>query len=104
MTKDMDLSVSFYTALGFTLKNRWGNHYTQLEAPGITIGIHPSEQTVSNGSGNLSIGFTTDDFDAVQPLLNSLKISNEIREEEGGKFIHFSDPDGTQLYFIKPKW
>jgi len=26
------------------------------------------------------------------------------RSEEGGQFLHFTDPDGTALYFIKPKW
>ena len=25
------------------------------------------------------------------------------RSEEGGEFLHFIDPDGTSLYFIKPK-
>ena len=27
-----------------------------------------------------------------------------LRQEEGGSFLHFTDPDGTPLYFIKPKW
>jgi hypothetical protein len=26
------------------------------------------------------------------------------RKEEGGQFLHFNDPDGTALYFIKSKW
>jgi len=26
------------------------------------------------------------------------------RSEEGGQFLHFADPDGTPLYFIKSKW
>jgi len=25
------------------------------------------------------------------------------RSEEGGQFLHFADPDGTALYFIKSK-
>ena len=37
--KDMDTSVSFYQSLGLDVKNRWGNFYAQLAAPGIVIGL-----------------------------------------------------------------
>ena len=103
MVKNMDKSVSFYQTIGFAVKNRWGNHYAQLTAPGITIGIHPTNENIANAS-NVSIGFTTDNFEETKEQLNSLAIQAMYREEEGGKFIHFSDPDGTSLYFINPKW
>ena len=103
MVKDMDRSVSFYQSIGFTLKNRWSNHYAQLTAPGITIGLHPTNE-ISAGSGNISIGFTTDNFEETKDQLSSLSIYTQSREEEGGRFIHFHDPDGTMLYFIQPKW
>jgi catechol 2,3-dioxygenase-like lactoylglutathione lyase family enzyme len=103
MVKDMDKSVAFYQSIGFNIKQRWGNHYAQLTAPGITLGIHPTNDNIAN-SGNVSIGFTTDDFEETKVQLSSLTIQTQLREEEGGKFIHFSDPDGTALYFIKPKW
>jgi predicted enzyme related to lactoylglutathione lyase len=103
MVKDMDKSVAFYQSIGFTIKQRWDNHYAQLSAPGITVGLHPTNDSISN-SGNVSIGFTTDNFEESKDQLNSLAIQTQLREEEGGKFIHFSDPDGTALYFIKPKW
>jgi len=102
MVKDMDKSVSFYQSIGFNIKQRWDNHYAQLTAPGITIGIHPTNDIISN-SGSVSIGFTTDNFEETKNQLSSLAIQTQLREEEGGKFIHFSDPDGTMLYFIKPK-
>lgn len=103
MVKDMDKSVAFYQSIGFTIKQRWDNHYAQLTAPGITIGIHPTKDNISN-SGNVSIGFTTDNFEETKVQLSGLAIHTQLREEEGGKFIHFTDPDGTTLYFIKPKW
>jgi len=103
MVKNMDRSVSFYQSIGFTIKQRWDNHYAQLAAPGITIGIHPTTDNISN-SGNVSIGFTTDNFEETKNQLSSLAIQTQLREEEGGKFIHFADPDGTALYFINPKW
>lgn len=100
---EMDTSVLFYQSIGFDLKNRWGNHYAQLTAPGITIGLHPGNITTL-GSGNLSIGFTTDNFEETIISLQQLSISASERKEEGGQFLHFSDPDGTALYFIKPAW
>jgi catechol 2,3-dioxygenase-like lactoylglutathione lyase family enzyme len=103
MVKNMDTSVAFYQSIGFNIKQRWDNQYAQLTAPGITLGIHLTNDNISN-SGNVSIGFTTDNFEESKDQLNSLAIQTQLREEEGGKFIHFSDPDGTALYFIKPKW
>jgi catechol 2,3-dioxygenase-like lactoylglutathione lyase family enzyme len=102
--KSIDASVLFYESIGFTLKNRWGNYYAQLTAPGIVIGLHPSHDYNVNHSGNVSIGFTTGSIDEAKSLLQSLSITVTDRNEEGGQFIHFNDPDGTSLYFIKPKW
>ncbi|MDP4265070.1 MAG: VOC family protein [Bacteroidota bacterium] len=103
--KDMDKSVSFYQSIGFSIKSRWGNHYAQLSAPGIVIGLHPtSASNMTTGSGNLSIGFTTDNLEETKTSLQQLSIPATERKEEGGQFLHFSDPDGTALYFIKPKW
>jgi catechol 2,3-dioxygenase-like lactoylglutathione lyase family enzyme len=103
--KDMDKSISFYKSLGLTEKNRWGNYYAQLTAPGLVIGLHPTNvPDHPTGSGNISIGFTTDNFEEAKSILIKLSIEVQTREEEGGQFLHFKDPDGTALYFIKPKW
>ena len=105
MVKDLDKSVSFYLSLGLDLKTRWGNHYAQLTAPGIVIGLHPtSDANLTGGSGNASIGFTADNFEEAKSLLQKLSIASTSRSEEGGQFLHFNDPDGTALYFIQPKW
>ena len=103
--KDIDMSISFYESIGFITKNRWGNHYAQLTAPGIVIGLHPSNEKNLNGnSGNVSLGFTTENIEETKSLLEKLSIKITERKEEGGEFLHFSDPDGTSLYFIKPRW
>ena len=105
MVKSIDNAILFYQSLGLTLKNRWGNYYAQLTAPGLTIGLHPTDdQNLSGTSGNASIGFTVDNFEEVAALLNKLSIPVTERSEEGGQFLHFNDPDGTAIYFIKPKW
>ena len=103
--KDLDRSISFYESIGLKIKNRWGNYYAQLTAPGVVIGLHPSVDTkLTKDSGNVSIGFTVDDFEESKSLLQKIPIKTTNRQEEGGEFLHFTDPDGTALYFIKPKW
>ena len=103
--KDMDRSISFYQSIGLTVKSRWGNHYAQIMAPGIVIGLHPSsEANLKGNSGNVSIGFTTDNIEETNSSLQQVSIHATERKEEGGDFLHFTDPDGTALYFIKPKW
>jgi catechol 2,3-dioxygenase-like lactoylglutathione lyase family enzyme len=104
MVRDMDRSISFYQSIGFTLKNRWGSHYAQVIAPGITIGLHPTSGDNSQSPSNISLGFTVDSFEESQASLTELGIEALPRQEEGGQFLHFKDPDGTELYFIKPKW
>ncbi len=101
--KDLNKSISFYESIGFTIKKRWGDYYAQMTAPDITIGLHPTDESnLKDNSGNVSIGFTTDNFEEVKTLLNEQGISTSERQEEGGQFIHFNDSDGTSLYFIKP--
>jgi predicted lactoylglutathione lyase len=103
--KDLNKSISFYEAIGFKIKNRWSDYYAQITAPGITIGLLPTNVTnLKDNSGNVSIGFTTDNIEEVKLLLTNKNILTIDRQEEGGQFLHFNDLDGTSLYFIKPKW
>jgi catechol 2,3-dioxygenase-like lactoylglutathione lyase family enzyme len=105
MVKDIDKSISFYQSIGLTVKNRWGNYYAQLAAPGVVIGLHPTgDSNLKGDSGNVSIGFTTDNIEETKSYLQKLSVKTTDRQEEGGKFLHFNDPDGTALYFIEPKW
>jgi catechol 2,3-dioxygenase-like lactoylglutathione lyase family enzyme len=102
---DMNRSLSFYESLGLTTQSRWGNQYAQLSAPGIVIGLHPTDAThLKSNSGNVSIGFSADNLEEAGSLLQQLSIKATPREEEGGSFLHFEDPDGTALYFIKSRW
>src|SRR6266487_6970242 len=103
--KDMDTSISFSQSLGLKIESRWGNHFAQLTAPGIVIGLHPTgHENLKGNSGSVSIGFIADNFEEAKTSLQQLSMSATERSEEGGQFLHFTDPDGTALYFIKPKW
>jgi catechol 2,3-dioxygenase-like lactoylglutathione lyase family enzyme len=104
MVKDMDKAISFYEGIGLTLKQRWNNHYAMMTAPGITIGLHPSEKTDTD-SGTVSIGFMIDTIDEAKKLLDTNKIGYTLEEDgKSGIYLHFKDPFGTVLYFVKPQW
>jgi predicted enzyme related to lactoylglutathione lyase len=105
MVKDMDTSIKFYESIGLKLQQRWGDNYAMVEGPGITIGIHPGG-TKESGSGTLSIGFMVADYKNAKALLeeNKIKITHEAEDGKSGAYLHFNDPDGTALYFVKPMW
>ena len=102
MVKDMDKAVNFYTAIGLSLKQRWQNHYAQVEAPGVVIGLHPAKETRDNGGG-VSIGFGVDDVAPVKIKLDEMKVKYDLSEDKAGHFVSLSDPDGTPLYFMQSK-
>src|SRR6266516_4517172 len=102
MVSDMDTSIRFYESIGLSVKNRWENHYAMLVTAGITIGIHPGGK--NKGSGNTSIGFMIDDIAEAKILLEKNNIVCKSDDGKSGNYLHFSDPDGTLLYFVEPKW
>jgi catechol 2,3-dioxygenase-like lactoylglutathione lyase family enzyme len=102
MVKDVDKAVSFYEAIGLTVKNRWGNHYVQMVTKDLILGIHPSDEE-SQGSGNLSIGFVIDSIAEAKALLDKHNIAYESSEDKAGSFINCKDPDGTIVYYMQPK-
>jgi catechol 2,3-dioxygenase-like lactoylglutathione lyase family enzyme len=103
MVQNLDRAIHFYQSIGLTLKDRWGDHYAMVTAPGITIGLHPSNE-FKNSSGNASIGFFITDVSEARTLLK--KNSVKFKEESGksGHHFNFQDPDGNLLYFVKPAW
>jgi len=102
MVKDMDKAVEFYKAIGLELKQRWNNHYAQVAAPGVVIGLHPAAET-GNNSANISIGFGVEKLDDVKEKLNELHVKFDVSGDKAGNIVNFSDPDGTPLYFMESK-
>jgi catechol 2,3-dioxygenase-like lactoylglutathione lyase family enzyme len=105
MITDMDRAIKFYESIGLSVKQRWDDFYAILEAPGVTIGLHPGKQP---GSANpdMSIGFMIDKAAEGRDLLNKLKVPFREGGDDGdsGVIMSFQDPDGNWLYFNEPAW
>ncbi len=105
MVKDFEASLKFYESIGFTLKKRWESHYAMVTAPGITVGIHPTEpgQLIHAGDA-ISIGLMIDNADEARALLKKNNISFRDEDGDSGLYLHFEDPNGVTIYFTVPKW
>lgn len=103
MVRDFDRAIDFYTkTLGLSLVNRWGNHYAQVSAPGVTIGLHPSDEEFTGREG-ISIGFAVEDIESAKKLLDEKGVKSNRNEGKSGSLLSFTDPDGTPLYFMQSK-
>lgn len=104
MVANMDASIKFYEIIGFTLTERWGEHFAIITAPGIAIGIHPGGPV--QPSEQVSIGFMVDNMEEAKEILDANNIDYEpaADENKSGIFARFNDPDGTPLYFTRPMW
>ena len=100
----MDTSIRFDESIGLTLTNRRDNHYAMIGATGITLGIHPAGDKTNLNPGSVPIGFMPDKWEAGKELLDKNNISYKTDDGKSGTYLHFKNPDGTILYFVKPKW
>lgn len=103
MVSDMEKAIDFYTKkLGLTLLNHWGNHYAEIQAPGLMIGLHPSSEKTVKGN-NMSIGLGVSDFDDAVDNLKSLGIRLNTELDGWIRLAHFEDCDGNQLFLAENK-
>jgi predicted enzyme related to lactoylglutathione lyase len=101
----MDSAVRFYTdVLGLKLAERYDDAWATIDAgKGLTIGLHPSSpQYAAPGTkGAVMIGLQIDE--PIATVVDRLKergvvFTGSIVETDAGKFAHFEDPDGNELY------
>ena len=108
---NMDRSVRFYQeALGLNLAYRFGDHWASLEVgKGLTIGLHPMGAVPSpeqrNGSPAIGLELDGKIEDAVKTLeARGVHFEGIADEGKAGRFAHFRDPDGNQLYLAQLNW
>ena len=101
MVANLEAAIVFYTeTLNLGLKKRYGDHYAEIDAGNIAIGLHPTESAVKKGN-NLSIGFGIIAFDEVIADLEGKGISLKITQEGWIRIANFEDPDGNQLFLAE---
>lgn len=109
MVANMDRAVKFYTeTLGLKLAYRFGDHWASVEVgKGLTIGLHPRSAESPKGHGGMAIGLElTGSIEDAMHLLEAkgVRFGDMVNEGKAGKFAHFEDPDGNQLYIAELDW
>jgi catechol 2,3-dioxygenase-like lactoylglutathione lyase family enzyme len=107
MVSDFNRAISFYTdTLGLTLKTRHGQDWAEVEAPGLTIGLHPTgERGPSMIQANgLSIGLGVQGIEQVMADLQAKGVRFTppgIIDTGAERLANFHDPDQTPLYLYE---
>ena len=103
MVSDMDQAIEFYTnKLGLELANRYWDHYAEVQAAELIIGLHPKSDKITFGT-NISIGFGVGEFDQTIQNLEKEGIEFKIQEEGFIRLASFADPDGNSLFLAENK-
>ncbi len=103
MISDMNKAIEFYCdMLGLQLLNRYENHYAEIQAPDLLIGLHPASDKIIWGN-NMSIGFGVLEFDATIKDLESKGIEFKIEQDGWIRLAHFTDLDNNQLFLAERK-
>jgi catechol 2,3-dioxygenase-like lactoylglutathione lyase family enzyme len=101
---DMEAAVRFYTTtLGLRLKARYGNEFAVVEAPGLTIGLHPQPTAHSPQAQPISVGLGVESLEAAMTELSARGVSfiGAIREDPPIRIAYFTGPGGTPLYLCE---
>lgn len=105
MVRDFEAALHFYhEQLGLNLRVRYGDDWAELEAPGLTIGLHPAEDA-GEPSPRASVGLQVADIqDAVASLRDrGVTFTTDIEENDHLRIIHLHDPEGNGVYLTQPK-
>lgn len=104
---DMQRALDFYTGpLGLRLVFRAGDHWAQLDAGGMAIGLHPAspDNPAPGTPGGITIGLSVDVpiADAVATLAaHGVDVRGPVSGGGGTALAFFADPDGNPLYLAE---
>jgi len=107
MVSDFNRAVSFYTdTLGLTLKARYGDDWAEVQAPGLTIGLHPTGSrgpaTIQATGISIGLGVT-----GIEQAMAELEAKGVHFAPPGlintgvERLANFQDPDQTPLYLFE---
>ena len=100
----MDDAIDFYEGkLGLELVNRHGDHYAEIQAPDLLIGLHPTSDKVKIGN-NISIGLGVVEFDKTLNDLRAKGIELTIEQDGWIRLAHFTDLDNNPLFLAERKY
>ena len=103
MVSKMDEAIGFYqNKLGLELINRYGDHYAEIQAPDLLIGLHSTSEKIVKGN-NLSIGFGVIEFDLTIKELESKGIEFKLEQDGWIRLAYFTDLDNNQLFLAERK-
>ena len=107
MVSDFNRAISFYTdVVGLTLKVRYGDDWAEVEAPGLTIGLHPAGERgpAAIQAVGMSIGLGVNGIEKVVADLESKGVRfapPRIIDTGAQRLANFVDPDQTPLYLYE---
>jgi catechol 2,3-dioxygenase-like lactoylglutathione lyase family enzyme len=104
LVPDMAEAIRFYTeSLGLRLKARYGNEFAVVEAPGLTIGLHPLPTAQSPQAHAMSIGLGVESLETTMGELSArgVRFIGPIREDPPIRIAYFSGPGGAPLYLCE---
>src|SRR5579864_5429941 len=95
IVSDMQRSIDFYTErLGLALKARYGDEFAIVEAPGLSISLHPAKGTKQK-PGSVSIGLGVDDVEAGREQLQGRGVAfqGDVIVDPPMRLAYLTDPD-----------
>ncbi len=126
VVRDLERSIAFYEALGFTLHDRWEEgpercatglgvpgadiELAQLRGPGVLLELmwyRAPEGTVTPPApadvGSAHIAFETDDIRAAAEAVAAAgaRPVSEVQIDPVAHWVQFTDPDGIRLELIQ---
>ncbi|MFJ3728282.1 VOC family protein [Streptomyces sp. NPDC090045] len=103
---DVEASREFYAGLGLTVRQEPGAAvWVRLTAAAGALGVHASAVSQGRPSGTTELGFATDEpLEEVAQRLQQRGYPYELVEENFGRSIRVTDPDGVvvQIQQIDP--
>ena len=106
IVSDLNRTIRFFTeTLGLKLKSHMEGEWAEVQASGLTIGLHPAEEhgPQPGKSESLSIGFVVDNLEQSMAELKrkGVVFAPEIVKDGPVQLAFFSDPDKNPLYLCE---